>query len=230
MNITFLNEMNYDEFPPIATKDLLPDWYKNSKSYLNDIKATQVINDTLMTTATIKKCMPVFDVLTSGYFIQTWADIKISNKNEVVFYEIDSNVLSEHNKEQAQGHPFVRKKDDLIAKFINNWGIKTPKGYSCLFMPPAHRKNIISIMPAIVDTDTYNLAVHFPFTLSDPTFEGVIPKGTPIVQVIPFKRDEWKMNIESMNTDDKIKQYELLNKNTINRYRTSFWSKKEYNK
>jgi len=26
-------------------------------------------------------------------------------------------------------------------------------------------------------------------------FEGLIPKGTPVIQVIPFKRDNWKSNI-----------------------------------
>jgi hypothetical protein len=33
--------------------------------------------------------------------------------------------------------------------------------------------------------------------INDPMFEGLIPKGTPVAQVIPFKRDKWKMKIGS---------------------------------
>jgi hypothetical protein len=50
-------------------------------------------------------------------------------------------------------------------------------------------------MEGVVDTDTYNAPVNFPFVLKNVNFEGLIPAGTPIAQVIPFKREEWKMQI-----------------------------------
>ncbi len=41
----------------------------------------------------------------------------------------------------------------------------------------------------MVDTDSYQSLIHFPFVATAPDGVHVIEKGTPIVQVIPFKRD-----------------------------------------
>jgi hypothetical protein len=78
-----------------------------------------------------------------------------------------------------------------------------------------------------VDTDTYNGGINFPFVLNDPTFEGLIPAGTPMVQVIPFKRDSWKSTID-LSTDSIMKSERLLATKFYDRYKKLFWSKKEY--
>jgi len=91
----------------------------------------------------------------------------------------------------------------MYPKWHNPWGIKTPPGYSCLFVQPLHRESVFTIMPGIVDTDTYNNPVNFPFVLNDTKFQGIIPAGTPIAQVIPFKRDSWRM---SLGGEEDVKQ------------------------
>jgi hypothetical protein len=80
-----------------------------------------------------------------------------------------------------------------------------------------------------VDTDTYKAPVNFPFVLNDVKWEGIIPAGTPMAQVIPFKRESWKHRIgsdkelkEQKNVDMKLKT--LL----FNSYKKHFWSSKEY--
>lgn len=229
MKISFLNEKQLDNTAPVLAKDNLPDWYKSTQPYINNVKQTGFINGSFLTTATVKKCMPVFDVMTAGYLICSWADIKIYREGNEVCYEVEENILAQHSPLQAGNHFAVDKNDDLVAKFINTWGIKTPEGYSCLFMPPAHRQNIISIMPGVVDTDTYNLAVHFPFVLSDRNFEGVIPKGTPLVQVIPFKRDEWEMEVKDIEPDVQTDLFNKLHEKEFNGYKTFFWEQKKYN-
>jgi hypothetical protein len=42
-----------------------------------------------------------------------------------------------------------------------------------------------SILPGIVDADHFKLSVQFPFLLQA-GFEGVIPAGTPVAQIIPI--------------------------------------------
>ena len=59
-------------------------------------------------------------------------------------------------------------------------------------------------MPGIVDTDKYVAPVNFPFVINDPKFEGLISKGTPIAQIIPFKRNSWKMKIGNKNNIKEI--------------------------
>lgn len=228
MEITFINEKGFNSPLPITAKENLPEWYQKSVSYIDNKKAKIRINNTYVTTATIKKCMPVYDAITTGYLILSWADIEIFNKDGVIHYKISEPILTDHNIKQAPEHPSLDKKDDLIAKFINTWGIKTPIGYSCLFIPPAHRNNVINIMPAVVDTDTYNLSVHFPFTLKDRTFQGVIPKGTPLVQVIPFQRNTWEMKIEEFSKEAYETIYNKLHETEYNGYKNNFWTSKDY--
>jgi hypothetical protein len=228
MKISFVNEKKVKASPPIPARDSLPDWYKSAESYINNVKHHSMVNGSYVTTATIKKCMPVFDVMTSGYLISAWDDIHISVEDSGITYSIESEILAEHNTKQGQGHPSIHPADDLVAKFINPWGIHTPEGYSCLFIPPAHRENIISIMPAIVDTDSYHLAVHFPFTLTRRDFSGVISKGTPLVQVIPFKRDEWEMECSDFSQEHHEEQFNTLHGVPFNGYKDNFWASKKY--
>ena len=55
-------------------------------------------------------------------------------------------------------------------------------------------------MPGIVETDSYH-HVNFP-SIWHTTKDAVIERGTPFIQVIPFKRDEWNLDVSQMNTED----------------------------
>jgi antitoxin (DNA-binding transcriptional repressor) of toxin-antitoxin stability system len=46
-----------------------------------------------------------------------------------------------------------------------------------------------------VDTDVYPAHIHFPFFATGPDGVHVIEKGTPIAQVIPFRREDPKAEI-----------------------------------
>jgi hypothetical protein len=83
------------------------------------------------------------------------------------------------------------------------------------------------ILEGIVDTDTYTAAVNFPFVLKTPTDEFMIPAGTPIAQVIPFKRDKWK---SSFSNDKEISNATTtyLNSQFFDRYKRMFWARKSY--
>jgi hypothetical protein len=225
--IQFLNHADKEVIKPIPAQKLLPEWYVKTFSYQNNNKLYRYIDGAKQTTATIKKCMPVFDVLSSGYFILTHEDIFITKENGGTSFDgLDS--FSSHPRAQANLHPAVKEADEIVVKFLHPWGIKTPVGYSCLFIPPVHRKNVINILPGLVDTDTYNLPVQFPFVLGDENFEGIIPAGTPIAQVIPFKRNDWKAEYGQVDQSEKNKTFEYLNRTLFNAYKNRFWAKKDY--
>jgi hypothetical protein len=225
-NITFTNVtgMDYLEIPKPASL-YIPDWYKNMESYMN---GTKVPDNTGTTQATIKKCIPVFDAITSGYIIVTIHDMYVDivdGKQKVISAPISP--LESHPIEQAPTHPM--KKDIPYLKWINPWAIKTEPGYSILFTQPFHRESPISILPGVVDTDTYIAPVNFPFVINDSSFTGLIPSGTPIVQIIPFKREKWKSLKGKQKELVKIKNNtNFLNSKFVNRYKTMFWSRKEY--
>jgi hypothetical protein len=65
--------------------------------------------------------------------------------------------------------------------------------------------------------------------INDPKFEGIIPKGTPIAQVIPFKRENW--NMEFGSEEDVINQHKTtieLQTKFFDRYKSMFRTIKEY--
>jgi hypothetical protein len=217
-----------DVYFPKPSSVFLPEWYKKTNSYAIDNKKT--LGFDLNTNATVKKCIPVFDVLTAGYIIPTYCDlwVKRNNEGDPIYLNSSGPKIEFHPIIQAPYHPSMNQYP--YPKWINPWGIKTPKGYSSLFIPPVHSSNnFFTILEGFVDTDKYKAPVNFPFVLNDPEFEGLIPAGTPMVQVIPIKRDSWTIetstqkNIEEVNEDTKN-----LSSTFYDRYKSKFWQKKEY--
>lgn len=211
------------EHYPIPASKMVPEWYKNTESYIGGKK---IPNGKGVTLGTIKKCMPVFDAITGGYLILLPADIYVSQKEGIPYYEWSGfDLISSHPIEQAPKHPL--ENGFGYPKFMNPWSIKTAPGYSTLFTQPLHRTASFTILTGIVDTDIYHAPVNFPFVLNDAKFEGFIPSGTPIAQVIPIKRDVWQMKIGDKSVDVEGINRRLESK-FFDRYKNMFWYKKEY--
>ena len=225
MKIKFTNTSGTEIERPQPAFKLVPEWYKNTESYTSGEKKPSGDGGT---TATIKRCMPVFDALTAGYIITSPADVFVSIRNNGQWFEwADFGLISFHPVEQAPEHP--DKKPFPYPKWNNPWAISTPKGYSTLFVQPFHRESVFTILPGIVDTDQYTAPVNFPFVINDSAFEGLIPKGTPIAQAIPFKRDSWTMELgDKKDLEAQAKVSKKLQSKFFDRYKSMFWTKKEY--
>jgi len=238
MNIVFTNILGINDiFPPEPASKNIPDWYKDIDSYVyGEKKPTGKAENS----STIKRCMPVFDVINSGYIIKTAADIYVSQRESFdvegkslgihPFYEWSSfDAINFHPIEQAPNHPHKNGHMISYPKFINFWGIETPKGYSCLFVQPFHRDSVFTILPGVVDTDKYVQPVNFPFVLNDIKWEGLIPAGTPIAQVVPFKREDWNMEIGTKSNIEKTNQvHNLLKTKFFDSYKNQFRSGTTY--
>lgn len=222
--ITFsTNNTIEPEYYPESADKSIPDWYKKLESYIGGEKKPTGEGGT---SGTIKKCMPVFDSITTGYIIKLPADVFVKTVDGVPYYEwANFGLIQFHPVEQAPTHPVAN--GFTYPKWINPWAIKTPKGYSTLFVQPFHRPAPFTILPGIVDTDAYTAPVNFPFVLNNPKFEGIIPAGTPIAQVIPIKRDKWQMQ-SNTNFEEHQRVMVRLQSKMFDRYKTLFWNKKEY--
>jgi hypothetical protein len=224
--IIFTNIFGLDFFPPKPAVKEVPRWYKDTPEYVDDQgkKITQPGN----TSHTIKKCIPVFDAITCGYILYTQVDIQVSQDDDLPSYTWpDQGAISMHPIEQAPLHP--ARNEAPYPKWNNPYAISTPPGYSTLFMQPMHRESVFTILEGVVDTDQYKAPVNFPFVLKDTKWEGLIPAGTPMAQVIPFKRESWKHRIGS---DKELKEQNLITNKLktlfFNSYKRQFWSSKEY--
>ena len=68
-------------------------------------------------------------------------------------------------------------------------------------VPPLNNPSpYLQMFSAIVATDEYWNTVNFPFAYTGPDdWKGVIPIGTPIMQIIPFKRVDFKHEVIPLN-------------------------------
>ncbi len=210
-----------DNYPVLPTKKVLPKWFKE----LPTEKFAYPLGSTL---PTIKKCMPATDMLTSGYIIQNVIDVDvIKEKTQGNF--VENRIKVKDTKYAPEAHRFemcpVKNPDSGTdkqhwIKLKNPWLVRTPPGYSCLFIQPVYEFNPnLRLLSGIVDTDTFDLPVEFPGWIVN---DHIIKAGQPLMQVIPFKREDWNMSMEFTDTHDPKMTDEL-------RYKDLFHVKKKFN-
>ena len=174
---------------PVPARDFLPGWFRRLPAV--DPHHVSPSDNGL----TVKRCMPFLDAMTTGWIIPLPATVRmeISDAGRTVRtgWEFDRTLVSNHHEYQVAGHPSLPRPP---GKFHNYWTIRTPKGWSCLFMSPLNRPNgVFELVAGIVDTDTYTAPVHFPFFAMGEDGLHTLEQGTPLVQVIPFQRDSARL-------------------------------------
>jgi hypothetical protein len=197
---------------PVPAKTVLPDWFRKLRAV--DKQHASATNNGL----TVKRCMPFLDAMTTGWILPLAATVRLEIKNEGCTvdagWEFDRTMVSNHGSHQVQGNP---REPLPPCKFHNYWSIRTPPGWSCLFVPPLNRAGQpFECVAGIVDTDTYHAHIHFPFFATAPDGLYTIEKGTPLVQVIPIRRDGATLKAEIRpETADEALEGEKVYRNTI---------------
>lgn len=210
----------------------IPEWYKHQPSTMNDVKyptLNQLPN-------TVKKCQAVFDAMTAGYLLKTPCDLFIDTTVTPVDIQFPQQlefirhiILSMHPNAQVSHLPIDENiyLPDLL-RIHPLWLVGTEEGYSTLFTAPMHSEVLpIVAVPAIIDTDKFYSDGHLSFFLKK-GFKGIVKKGTPMVQVIPFKREHWTHEIVETDDDMLKEQRAVVRSQFANAYRNNFWEKKQY--
>ncbi len=174
---------------PVPAKEVMPNWFKRLPTV--DKNHLSPTNDGL----TVKRCMPFLDALTSGWILPLVATVRLEvvdgGKTVNAGWDFDRVMVTYHNDHQVAGHPHQPRP---ACKFHNYWTIRTPPGWSCLFVPPLNRPNsVFEVSAGVVDTDRYVSPIHFPFFAVAEDGLYVLKKGTPLVQVIPFRRADTEL-------------------------------------
>ncbi|AUX75196.1 MULTISPECIES: DUF6065 family protein [Sinorhizobium] len=198
--------------PPVPAKSALPDWFRKLPAIDKDHLSTN--NNGL----TAKRCMPFLDAMAAGWILPIAAtvrlEIKDGGRSVEAGWEFDRVMVSNHGAHQVAGNP---REPSPPCKFHNYWSIRTPPGWSCLFLPPLNRPGQpFECVAGIVDTDSYAANIHFPFFATAPDGLYVIEKGTPLVQVIPFRRVDAAVTAEiRAETRREAVERETIYRNTI---------------
>ena len=189
--------------PPIPATLGLPGWLK--------AMPTQAFNAVNMREEdTVKRCPPFVDAMTSGFLMPLICDLRVENgaiswDNDLPpggSLEFPRSPIGFHDASQVTGTPLFEP-DRLLIKFLNLWSIEAPEGYSLLFTHPLNRFDLpFTTLSGLVDCDRYSETwIHFPAHWHNTNFRGVLPKGTPIAQCIPVKRELWGARFETITGD-----------------------------
>ncbi|MBD3766200.1 MAG: hypothetical protein IE927_16230 [Rhodobacterales bacterium] len=171
--------------PPVPAKAYLPDWFRKLPAV--DPQVESPTNSGL----TVKRCLPFLDAMTTGWVLPLAATVRLQiaegGSRVEAGWDFDRPMVSNHGMHQVRGNPMGNRPP---CKFHNYWTITTPPGWSCLFVNQLNRPNgVFEVVAGLVDTDTYRSPIHFPFFATAEDGPYVIEKGSPLVQVIPFRRD-----------------------------------------
>lgn len=213
---------------PKPADEYLPDWYKRAPAF--ETGKPQFNPDDGSTNPTIKMCMPFLDSLSMGYIQETWCDIYIERKDGETsfYYPVGPKIMSSR---ENSIYPTIDGFESMHYVWHGAYSTQVPEDYSIIVTHPFNRYDLPFLtLTGIVDADRFTHShslTNLPFLLRN-DFEGMIKKGTPMYQVIPFKRENWKSeqaktdNLEIQKSVTSVRQY------FWNGYKKLFWSKKEY--
>ncbi len=229
--VKFLSDLQHvDVFdPPTPAAKHLPEYYKNMPAHTG---APHSFNDSGDPNETMKKCMPVLDSMSAGYMLTLPSDVYVGQNDDgsrsFTWSADQFTAIASHPGAQFPGLPVPDRYDQSSAyKFINPWQIVTEKNYSCLFVHPMWHYDLpFHTLSGIVDTDQHPVPVNFPF-LMEKDFVGYLAKGTPIVQVIPFRRDEFVSEV-GVRPESEGRRWLRAKLQFSNRYKDHFRAKKAF--
>ena len=180
-----------------------------------------------------KSCPAMLDTFTSGYILRTPCDIEFYLKRGRVKVKLPIGFEDLVGlREPMDGFETPPGFDVRHFHWYLNWAPELPKGYSILYLPPINHFNLPYITVAgIINSDMVTNSGLVPFFLKN-GFTGIVPAGTPIVQLFPFKREDWEMEYKFHTQEEIIEKQKETS--TIFRdpnggvYKRNFWGKRKY--
>lgn len=236
-SIEFVPTSSYaEEYIPMPNpaKVLIPDWYKKIPN--SNINKTGLDYRGKIADIGVKACVPFLDSFCLGYIQCTWRDISVL-KGENGELSVSFGGFTDRD------FPILHKRDKIAIKIDKNtfyegefvwhvpWMFKTPQNYSSLVIHPLNRTDLpFYTLSGAIDSDSYHPMIYgnLPFYIKK-DFEGLIPKGTPMYQIIPFKRDPWESFSSKYDEASSLKQEILTDFFAQGMYKKSHWKKKEFN-
>ena len=236
IKFTAQNEFDFATDPaPMPSAKAIPQWYKDIPSERPSIHPENGAPTFGRSSSTVKKCVPFTDALSFGY---TWTlpfDIGIDLNNETgvqtsywkvsrTQYAMVPDLWHRHTGIAVpDGYNSIVWRLELMPR------ITTPPGYSVLVTHPINRYDLpFLVLSGVVDTD--KSYVQLPINLYlRADFHGVLKKGTPMAQIVPFKRENWKSEYEGPRSPVEEHKAHFNHMSILDRsYQTQFWSKKKF--
>jgi hypothetical protein len=212
--------------PPVPAARGLPDW-------LRGMPAEAATTFSGEDEETVKRCPPFVDAMTTGFLIPLFCDLRVQDGQFTWDADLPAGgsvdfpraPIGLHDPGNVAGTPLFEP-DRFLVKFHNLWTIEAPEGYALFFTHPVNRFDLpFTTLTGLVDCDRYrDTWINFPAQWRDPGFQGVLPKGTPIAQCIPVRRETWSARTDVFTEEHAQRTHDLLSAIRRERgvYRRSF--------
>ena len=221
------NEFTYTEiykelcevYPITSAKKTEKSWWKIMKAHY-DIFLSNTRKEFKGIAPTIKYCPGIYDFTNYGYIVPAWQDFQfwIDDDGQIEIQEPVAmqpvKKLNTHTKEQLGTCPILDNSAKYILKIMSPWLVSTPKGTSLMMCKPFyHYSNDFDVCPGVLDSDiesslsNHEINVMIRFNVKNKVIH--IKAGQPLIQIIPFKRTNWKLKhweIDKKFRDNVINQ------------------------
>lgn len=162
--------------------DMQPAWVKNQRKYENS--SDKFLN-----------CPGMADLMKTGYIIPAPCNIKIKANRAGTIVMLDDHTLpkpSNMNEKLVSGLFEIDKEVKFsVIKIVMPWAIFTKFGYSAHVLPACYHSPFLKdlyVYPGTVDYDGFHTCNFIFSAVRECEIE--IPIGTPLLQIIPFKRED----------------------------------------
>jgi hypothetical protein len=188
---------------PEPAKQGLPDWLKRMPmTSFSDFHGRDI--------RTVKQCPPFVDAMTTGFLIPLPCDVHCDRGRFDWDWDPPSTSTPEqtraplnfHVAAQLAGTP-LQTGDRPAIKFNSFWTIELEPGWSLLAMHPINRLDLpFRTLTGLVDCDRFHeIGIFFPALWTDADYVGTLPRGLPVVQCVPVRREPLELAFAAMDAE-----------------------------
>jgi hypothetical protein len=223
--------------PPQPASNFLPEWFTSVPKLVGDTERVTLDADNVHN-MTVRNCTPLMDGFTSGYVFKLRCDVEVAREDGKVEFRMKHHIDGVEAPVTARPVSLDSKLltpwqdvsgyDSLQFNWMPAWSLRTPRGWSCLFTHPINRIDLpFYTLGGVIDTDGWGEAGNHPFLLKK-DFVGLIPEGTPIVQIIPFRREKWESERQYEAVDEHVLNINRRDRFFRGYYKKNLWTRKTY--
>lgn len=219
--ISFVNSHEgYHVGQPIQrAADVKPTWFRN-----------QIANKSVK----FVRCPGMYDYFSSGYIIPAWNDFTVTCNENGTRVEIPHAPAFMQPQPMDTGpiEGIVELEENVrlqVTKLPSPWHIFSKPGWSAFVMPAIFHSPFLEelhVWTGIVDYDDFHTC-NFIFTAKKGC-KLQIYAGTPLLHVIPFKRESVDAVYKEMSREERHHAHYKFNSKLPQLYRKVFHKKKEF--
>lgn len=215
---------------PIPASDAMPSWW-NDITPFSHRQSNAMVSTEPTRQPSVKKCVPFADALRFGYVQELWCDVLIETDEHGTRYEWAAGPQPLEIRDNAASlMPIPDGYKSIEFAWLQPWYVSTPKTHTLLVTQPMNRFDLPFVCTSGVVDNSSTFRIPFgriPFFVKD-GFNGIIPAGTPMFQIIPIKIEDWGRIDDHRDNTEVNRLAFKVNRVFTDWYRKYAWHRKTF--